>query len=85
MWYFSMANEFEHQSMMSPMIFSRYSLDFKGSSDQNHFIFEINVGKSRIRHRTNSNDAILNPFLVDLEFEFWIRSISDPPLSDIDV
>ena len=23
---------------------------FKGSSDQTHFIFEINVGKSRIRH-----------------------------------
>ena len=25
---------------------------FKDSSDQNHFIFEINVGKRRIRHRT---------------------------------
>ena len=25
---------------------------FKGSPDQSHFIFEINVGKSRIRHRT---------------------------------
>ena len=24
----------------------------KGSSEQSHFIFEINVGKSRIRHRT---------------------------------
>ena len=24
----------------------------KGSSDPNHFIFQINVGKSRIRHRT---------------------------------
>ena len=23
---------------------------FKGSPDQSHFIFEINVGKSRIRH-----------------------------------
>jgi len=27
-------------------------LVFKGSSDPNHFIFEINVGKKRIRHRT---------------------------------
>ena len=25
---------------------------FKGCSDQSHFIFEINVGESRIRHRT---------------------------------
>jgi len=25
---------------------------FKGSSDPSHFIFEINVGKSRIRHIT---------------------------------
>ena len=25
---------------------------FKGSSDQNHFILEINLGKRRIRHRT---------------------------------
>ena len=24
--------------------------DFKGSPDQTHFMFEINVGKSRIRH-----------------------------------
>ena len=24
--------------------------DFKGSPDQNHFIFELNVGNCRIRH-----------------------------------
>ena len=37
---------------------------FKGSSDPNHFIFEINVGKRRIRHRTtlNLNYAIFNRF-----------------------
>ena len=36
----------------------------KGSSDPSHFIFEINVGKSRIRHRTtlNFNDGIFNRF-----------------------
>jgi len=28
---------------------------FKGSSDPSHFIFEINVGKGRIRHRTTLN------------------------------
>ena len=35
---------------------------FKGSSDQRHFIFEVNVGKSRIRHKTTLklNDAIFN-------------------------
>ena len=26
--------------------------NLKGSSDLSHFIFEINVGESRIRHRT---------------------------------
>ena len=33
---------------------------FKGSSDLSHFIFEINVGKGRLRHITtlNLNDAI---------------------------
>ena len=28
---------------------------FKDSSDTSHFIFEINVGKRRFRHRTTSN------------------------------
>ena len=27
----------------------------KGSLDPSHFIFDINVGKSRIRHRTTLN------------------------------
>ena len=27
----------------------------KGSSDQSYFIFDINVGKGRIRHRTTLN------------------------------
>ena len=27
----------------------------KGSSDPSHFIFEINVGKRRIRHKTTLN------------------------------
>ena len=38
--------------------------NFKGSSDPSHFIFEINIGKSRIRHRTtlNLNDAIFDRF-----------------------
>ena len=37
---------------------------FKGSSDRSHFIFEINVGKSRILQRTtlNLNDAVFNQF-----------------------
>ena len=35
---------------------------FKGSPDPSHFIFEINVGKSRIRQRTtlNLNNIIFN-------------------------
>ena len=36
------------------------NLEFKGSAS--HFIFEINVGKRRIRHRTtlNLNDVIFD-------------------------
>ena len=43
----------------------------------NHFIFEIKVGKRRIRHRTtlNLNDLIFSPF--------WVY-MSDTPLSDFD-
>ena len=32
----------------------------KGSSDLNHFIFEINVGKSRIRHSLCHIERLLN-------------------------
>ena len=61
-------------------------MDFKGSPDPSHFSFEISVGKRRIRHATT----------LKLNVEFWIdsksigdnvihsRSMSDPPLSDID-
>ena len=59
------------------------------SSHPSHFIFEINVGKSRIRHLTtlNLNEATLNRFWVDLEIQFQGRSMSDPShptLSDND-
>ena len=42
---------------------------FKGSSDPSHFIFETNVGKRRIRHRTtmNLNDVFFKQVFVDLE------------------
>ena len=48
--------------------------NFKGSSDPSQFIFEINVGKSRIRHWTtlNLNHAIFNRFWVDLKFNFGV-------------
>ena len=40
---------------------------FKGSQDPNHFIFEINVGKRRIRHRTTLklNDEFLDRPKID--------------------
>ena len=41
------------------------SLKLKGSSDPSHFIFEINVGKSRIRHRTTLN--FMAPSSIDFE------------------
>ena len=58
---------------------------FKGSWDPNHFIFEINGGKSRIRHRTtpNLNGNIFNWFGVDLDIHFQSHSMADPMLSDI--
>ena len=42
-------------------------VDFKGSSDPNHFIFGINVGKSRIRHTTTLklNNEFLDRLKID--------------------
>ena len=36
-------------------IFARFLNIFKGSPDQSHFIFELNVGQRRIRHTTTLN------------------------------
>ena len=57
----------------------------KGSSDQSHYIFEINVGKSRIRHRTTLklNFYIDSKSTEDHDIETHSRSMPDPPLSDI--
>ena len=62
------------------------ALEVKSSSHPSHFIFEINVGKSRIRHLTtlNLNEATLNRFWLDLESQFQSRLASDPTFSDID-
>ena len=59
---------------------------FKGSPDPTHFIFEINVGKRRIRLETTLNiiDFVSSRFLLDLESKFQSRSMSDPSNSDID-
>ena len=50
------------------------SFIFKGCPDSSHFIFEIDVGKKRIRHRTtlNSNDAILSRFWADPKIHYSI-------------
>ena len=57
--------------------------NIKGSSDPNHYIFEINVGKRRIRHTTTLMDSksIVNG---PLKNQIQIRYMSDPPVSDID-
>ena len=44
----------------------------KGSSDQIHFIFQINVGKSRIRHRKTLNFELRHSIGVDLEIDHSI-------------
>ena len=60
----------------------------KGSLDPSHFIFEINVGKSRIRHTTTLqlNDEVLDRLKIDEDdvIEIQSRSMSDPTFSDID-
>ena len=47
----------------------------KSIPDLNHFIFEINVGKSRIRHKTTRN----------LNFQIYEKSIEDDTLKFSDV
>ena len=44
--------------------------NIKGSSDPNHYIFEINVGKRRIRHTTtrNLNDGFLDGFKIHCQW-----------------
>jgi len=51
-----------------------WNKNFKGCSDSNHFIFEINIGKRWIWHRTtlNLNDAIFNRFRVNFKFNFRV-------------
>ena len=77
---FSLKNSFKNSTVITE------ETQIKGSSDSSHFIVEINVGKSRIRHRMtlNLNDAILNSFWIDLKIQFQNRSMSDPTLSDVD-
>ena len=56
------------------MICKQYKVKYiKGSPDPSHFIFEINVGKRRIRHITTLN-LTLQLILVDLEIH---HSIAD--------
>ena len=52
--------------------------DFKGSPDHTHFMFEINVGKSRIRHRTTLK---MNGDVIQIQS----RSMSDSTFSDLDL
>ena len=68
-----------HKSRIFPKI-------FKESSDPSHFIFESNVGKNRIRHKTilKMNDEFLDPKLIENVIQIQSRSMSDPTLSDID-
>ena len=47
----------------------------KGSPDQSHFIFEINVGKRRIRHNTSTlklNESFPDQLKIDWRFKFRI-------------
>ena len=72
--------------MIKFWFFAKIHFFVKDSPDPCHF-FEINVGKRRIQDTRTTlklNDVIFNRFCVDLEIQFLSRSMSDPPLSDID-
>ena len=55
-----------------------------GSPDPSHFIFEINVGKRRIRQRTTSS-SICFESIWKFIIQFISRSMSDPTLFDTDL
>ena len=59
---------------------------FKGSADPSHFIFEINVGMNRIRHRMTLklNFQIDSKLIGDGVIQIQSRSMSDPIHFDID-
>ena len=62
------------------------NFELQGSSDPSHIIFKISVGKRRIRHRTalKLNFWIDSKSIEDEDIQIQSRSMSDPPLTDID-
>ena len=59
--------------------------ELKGSSYTSHYIFEIIVGKSRIRHAATLklNFQIDSKLVENSVIQIQSRSMSDPTLSDI--
>ena len=55
------------QDSLTPEVRS-FPYHVKGSPDSGHFFFEINVGKSRIRHKTTLNLNEVHRFMSDLTF-----------------
>ena len=61
-----------HRGASKNILKDRFEMtSFKGSSDQNHFNFEINVGTRRIRQKTTLN-LNFQSFWVDLEIRYSI-------------
>ena len=60
--------------------------NFKGSPDPSHFIFEINIGKGRIRHRTTLklNFQIDSKSIENGVIQIQSHFMSGPTFSDID-
>ena len=83
-----------HKTFLHGIIMTCFSREyryfpFKDSSDQSHFIFEINVGMSRIWHTTTQklNDEFLGRLKIDCNGAIQNSEsffMSDPILSDID-
>ena len=59
-------------------------IQVKGSPDPNHFIFEINVGKRRIRHTETLKSNIFRSTQNRLKIPIQSLYMSNPTLSDID-
>ena len=73
---------------MLPISIRSLCRSVEGSPYLSHFIFEINVGKRRIRHTTTLqlNDEVLGQLKIDEDdvIQIQSRSMSDLTLSDID-
>ena len=67
------------------LIITMLNNNIKGSPESSHLTFEINVGKRRIRDTTTLKLNDLRVFQIQTCNLIQSRSLTDPPLSEIDL